>query len=173
MRLDEDLVNYWEGELLSKAMAHGDTGGPIYVIPAGQVLARFVRRLEGCGGLPGLKSREDLFGLDDKGKRDPIHLNDQGNYLVALTHYAVLYQRSPIGLPHRMRLADGRTAVPPSDEVARVMQEVVWEVVTSYPKTGVAQRVAAQEDSDCRRGQTSGAGTDAPASLSRPTHQQN
>lgn len=138
-RLDNDLPRYWEGELLSQAMAYGDTG-LIHVIPAGQVMARFVRRVEQDGGLPGMTSREDLFSVAEDGTRDTIHVNDLGNYLVALTHYAVLYQRSPIGLPHRLLLADGSPAVPPSDEVARLMQEVVWEVVTSYPKTGVAPR---------------------------------
>lgn len=138
-RLDEDLPHHWEGELLAKAMAHGDTDGLVYVIPAGQVMAQFVRRIEQNGGLSGLTSREDLFALNEDGSRDKIHINDLGSYLVALTHYAVLYHRSPKGLPHRLLRADGSAADVPSDEVARIMQEVVWDVVTSYPKTGVAQ----------------------------------
>jgi hypothetical protein len=137
-RLDADLPRHWEGELLAKALAHGDTGGPIHVIPAGQVMARFVRQVEAMGGLPGLKSREDLFGMAKDGTRDPIHLNDLGSYLVALTHYAVLYHRSPVGLPHNLLRADGSNADAPSAEVALKMQKIVWEVVTKYPKTGVA-----------------------------------
>ncbi|HEX5739235.1 MAG TPA: hypothetical protein VFY22_12050 [Hydrogenophaga sp.] len=139
LRLDKDLPTYWEGDLLAKGLAYGDTGGPVYVIPAGQVLARFVRRVEQAGGLPGLRSREDLFARREDGKQDMIHINDLGSYLVALTHYAVLYHRNPLGLPHQLLLADGSPAKAPSAEVARLMQEVVWEVVTSYPKTGVAQ----------------------------------
>lgn len=138
-RLDDDLPRHWEGELLARAMAHGDTGAPVYVIPVGQVMARFVRRIEDRGGLPGMSSREDLFELTDQGTRDNIHINDLGNYLVALTHYAVLYHRSPLGLPHRLLRADGSAADAPSNEVAKIMQQVVWEVITSYPKTGVAQ----------------------------------
>lgn len=138
-RIDTDLARYWEGDLLAKALAHGDTAGPVHVIPGGQVLARFVRRIEAMGGLPGLKSREDLFWLEKNGQRDNIHMNDLGSYLVALTHYAVLYHRNPVGLPHRLLRADGSAADAPSEEVARLMQEVVWEVVTRYPKTGVAQ----------------------------------
>lgn len=136
-RLDRDLGTYWEGVLLAQGLAHGDTGGPVYVIPAGQVMARFVRRLEAAGGLPGLASREALFGRNPDGTQDVIHLNDLGNYLVALTHYAVLYHRSPVGLPHQLMRADGSAADAPAEETARVMQEVAWEVVTSYPKTGV------------------------------------
>jgi hypothetical protein len=138
-RIDTDLARHWEGDLLAKAMSHEDIGGPVYVIPAGQVMARFIRRVEQHGGLPGLSSREDLFAVNEDGTRDNIHINDLGNYLVALTHYAVLYHRSPLGLPHRLLRADGSEAVHPTAEVARLMQEVVWEVVTSYPKTGVLQ----------------------------------
>lgn len=139
-RLDGDLARYWEGELLSKALAYGDTKGPIHLIPAGQVMASFVRRVEQSGGLPGISSREDLLAMTESGARDNIHLNDLGNYLVALTHYAVLYHRNPIGLPHRLLRADGSIAEAPSAEAAKVMQEVVWNVVTQYPKTGVPQR---------------------------------
>lgn len=139
-RLDKDLGRYWEGELLAKGMAHGDTGGPVYVIPAGQVIARFVRRIEKDDELTGFKSRVDLFARNPDGTQDNIHLNDLGNYLVALTHYAVLYHRNPVGLPHRLKRADGTDADAPSEAAARLMQEIVWEVVTSYPKTGVAQR---------------------------------
>ncbi len=139
-RVDKDLGRYWEGELLAKGLVHGDTGGPVYVIPAGQVMARFVRRLEQAPGLPGLSSRSDLFVRNPDGTQDNIHLNDIGNYLVALTHYAVLYHRSPVGLPFRLKRADGTDADAPDEATARAMQEVVWDVVTKYPKTGVAQR---------------------------------
>lgn len=139
-RLDRDLPKYWEGELLAKSMAHGDTLGPVYVIPAGQVLAQLARRIQQQGGIPGLASRESLFARKPDGTLDQIHLNDVGNYLVALTHYAVLYHRNPAGLPHRLKRADGTDADAPSEQAARVMQELVWKVVTSYPKTGVAQQ---------------------------------
>lgn len=139
-RLDKDLARYWEEGLLSRGLAYGDTGGAVHVIPAGQVFAKFVRRVEEQGGLPGLTSRKDLFALNPDGTQDNIHPNDLGNYLVALTHYATLYHRSPVGMPYRLKRADGSDAVAPSEAAALAMQEVVWEVVTSYPKTGVAQR---------------------------------
>lgn len=139
-RLDTDLPKYWEGVLLAEGMAHGDTNGPVYVIPAGRVMARLVRLIEKGDGVPGLKSREDLFARKPDGSLDKIHLNDIGNYLVALTHYAVLYHRSPVGLPFQLTRADGTDAIAPSEPAARLMQEVVWDVVTSYSKTGVAQR---------------------------------
>ncbi len=138
-RLDLDLSRYWENEILRRALASKAMHHPIYVIPAGQVMAYFVREIEQRGGVDGLKGREDLFAFNDQGERDMIHINDIGSYLVALTHYAVLYHRDPAGLPHELLRADGSAAVAPSAEAARLMQEVVWRVVTSYPKTGVPQ----------------------------------
>ncbi|UVK37419.1 hypothetical protein LHFGNBLO_004457 [Mesorhizobium sp. AR10] len=147
-RLDLDLSRYWENEILRRALAVRGMEQPIYVIPAGQVLARFVRTVEARAGVDGLASKEDLFALNENGEQDMIHLNDIGAYLVALTHYAVLYHRSPVGLPHQLRLADGSMADPPGQNAARLMQEVVWQVVTTYPKTGLKQYAGTEPISD-------------------------
>ena len=65
-------------------------------------------------------------------------MNHAANYLVALTHYAVIYGRSPIGLPHDGLGTDtGAPFEAPDAETARLMQESVWEVVTSYKRSGV------------------------------------
>jgi hypothetical protein len=138
-RLSLDLSRYWENEILRRALAAGETDRTIYVIPAGQVMEKFVRELENRGGVDGLKGKEDLFARNEKGELDTIHINDIGAYLVALTHYAVLYQRSPVGLPHQLRRADGSLATAPGPKAARLMQDVVWQVVSNYPKTGVPQ----------------------------------
>lgn len=131
-RLDLDLGRYWEEEILGPAQAAADLPDAIRVIPAGQVLASFVRNVEARGGIEGISTESDLF-------RDTIHLNDLGAYLVALTHYAVLYQKSPVGLPRQLRRADGSLAEAPAEETALLMQQIVWDVVTGYPKTGVPQ----------------------------------
>jgi len=72
------------------------------------------------------------------GTPDTIHLSDLGAYLVALTHYAVLYHRSPVGLPAVLTRADGTPADAPDTELAALMQRVVWDVVRQHPQTGVA-----------------------------------
>lgn len=138
-RLDLDLSRYWFDEILLHDLAKNAPQTPAYLIPAGQVMASFVRQLEARGGLDGLTSREGLFRRAATGEIDPIHINDLGAYLVALVHYAVLYQTSPVGLPHRLRRADGSPADAPSDEVAQLMQETVWQVVRTHPETGVPQ----------------------------------
>ncbi len=136
-RLDTDLAALWEGALLRPAMAQ--TGTPtIYVIPAGQVMAAATRAIE-AGHVPGLTNRSDLFARLPDGSPDLIHLNDVGNYLIALTHYAVLCHRSPEGLPHQLTRADGSPALAPGAKAALALQQLVWRVVTRYPATGVAQ----------------------------------
>jgi hypothetical protein len=130
-RLDRDFPLYWEGEILRRALAYDDVSHPIYVIPGGQVMAALSRAVESRGGVGPVGDRHDLF-LDD------IHFNDYGAYLIALTHYAVLYGRSPVGLPHALLRADGTPADDPGPELARLMQETVWQVVSRYPPSGVA-----------------------------------
>jgi len=138
-RLDADLARYWEDSVLLPDLVVNAPDSPVRVIPAGQVMARFVREVEARGGVGNIRSREDLFARGEDGSLDPIHINDLGAYLVALTHYPVLYHRSPVGLPHELRRADGSAAIGPSAEAAALMQRTVWEVVTGYAKTGVAQ----------------------------------
>ena len=137
VRLDLDLDRYWDRKILRPALAGGDDFGPIFVIPAGQVLASLVRQLDAEGGVEGLRMREDLFARTPDKSLDTIHMGDLGNYLVALTHYAVLYQRSPVGLPANLNRADGTPAAQVSAAAARLMQETVWRVVTTQLLTGV------------------------------------
>jgi hypothetical protein len=136
-RIDRDLALYWEGQILRPAMAD-EALGPIYVIPGGQVMAAIAREIE-AGKIDGITDIAQLFALADDGSSDQIHPNDLGSYVIALTHYAVLYQKSPVGLPHALLRADGTPADAPSALAARQMQEVVWRVVTSYDATGVGQ----------------------------------
>ncbi|MTH76396.1 hypothetical protein [Paracoccus aestuariivivens] len=126
-RLPDDLDGLWTQLLWPAARA---AGRPVWLIPAGQVLFALVTEAETGSGIAELRRREDLF-------RDDIHMNDLGNYLIALTHYAVIYGKTPVGLPHELKLGNGEPAQAPSPELARRMQEVVWQVVTSQPLTGV------------------------------------
>ena len=135
-RIDEDRAALWEGTLLREAKATEGVG-TIHVIPGGQVKAAAVRAIE-AGEVPGLTRREDLFGLNPDGSPDPIHFNDPGAYLMALTHYAVIYHRSPVGLPADVLRADGTPVTPIAPETAAAMQRIVWDVVTRYAATGVS-----------------------------------
>ena len=134
-RLPTDLDTMWKPDLLWPAARAARK--PVWLIPAGQVMAKLVAEAEAGTGIAELTSRKDLFATTPQGALDPIHPNDLGIYLVALTHYAVLYGKSPVGLPHELRRADGTPATAPSPELARRMQETVWDVVTAIPETGV------------------------------------
>jgi hypothetical protein len=138
-RLDTDPARYWEGVLIAQAMAQQPDANPIYVIPAGRVMAALVRKIEASDGVDGVTSRTDFFARFEDGTLDPIHVNDLGAYLVALTHYAVLYHQSPVGLPAQLNRADGTPATAPGPALAQLMQETVWEVVTKLSVTGLAQ----------------------------------
>ena len=136
-RLDTDRTALWEDEVLRPAMGYPGVG-TVYVIPGGSVMAAAVRLIE-TGTVPGLTSRNDLFAVNPDGSPDLIHFNDLGAYLIALTHYAVIYQRNPQGLPHQLALADGTPALAFHPEAAAMLQKVVWRVVTGYRLTGVPQ----------------------------------
>lgn len=134
-RIAADGPALWQGTLLAQAMAQ-DEVGTIHIIPGGTVLAAVVAQIA-AGRVPGLPRRDDLFAKGAAGV-DTIHLNDAGNYIIALTHYAVLYHRSPVGLPHDLTLADGSPMAPMSQDTARALQEVVWQTVLEYPFSGVS-----------------------------------
>jgi hypothetical protein len=135
-RLERDPAALWQAHLLGPAWADPALG-PVHAIPVADVLAELTRRLAAGGGVAGLRSPADLFARNPDGTLDTIHFNDQGLYLVALTHFAVLYHRSPLGLPHALRRADGRPAQAPSRAAADLMQRLVWDVVRGHPLTGV------------------------------------
>ncbi len=135
-RIDRDLGKFWQGRVTYPALARTDA--PIHLIPAGQVMAGFTRAVQTVGGVKGIATQDDLFSKRDDGTPDTIHFNDLGAYIVALTHFAVLYHRSPIGLPHALQRADGSPADAPSPEAAELMQQVVWDVIQRHPATGVA-----------------------------------
>lgn len=137
-RLDADLQRYWLDGLAKPALAKLPPDARLHIIPAGQVLAQFVRTVESTGGVGNITDRTDLFARNTDGSPDQIHLNDLGNYLVALVHYAVLYHQSPVGLPNDLRRADGSLANAPAPETAQLMQETVLEVIRRMPMTGVA-----------------------------------
>ena len=142
-RIAEDLDTLWlEG--LSGQDSRAAPERPAYLIPVGQVMAAVARAAE-AGEIEGLMAREDLFAQTPEGTQDTIHFNDFGAYIVALTHYAVLYQRSPVGLPHRLNLADGSAANSLLPNAAQRVQQIVWDTVLAQPRTGLAEAVSAGE----------------------------
>jgi hypothetical protein len=86
---------------------------PMRMIPGPLLIAAIYDEIA-AGTAPGLTDISDLFS-------DGIHLNDLGNYYIALAHFAVIYDRDPRG----MQNMGGATP-----EQARWMQELVWRVLS-------------------------------------------
>lgn len=96
---------------------------PVRLLPAGTVLAAMDKLIR-AGKLPGVEKFEQLY-------KDKIHMGPVGNYIVRCTFYAVLRGESPQGLPANAKFKEV------SDEAGKIIQDTVWQVVTSTPATGV------------------------------------
>ena len=110
------------------------------IIPGGPALAAVVKAAQ-AGEVPGFKKLDDFF-------EDDIHLNMYGRYVIACAHFATMYGRSPVGLPHELegrwgaRLFgdetwNGHTYPPMKKAAARRMQQIVWDVVRAEPMSGI------------------------------------
>jgi hypothetical protein len=139
-----------------------ELGKPVLlVVPVGAA-ADTLRDKLAAGEAPGLKMPWDLF-RDSWGHPDaPLQALD------AYCHYAVIYRRSPVGLPMPKVLAamkvvglDGKQKVRPrgpgatpapstpaggqeismadKEKLNRLLQEIAWETVTHHPLTGVGE----------------------------------
>jgi hypothetical protein len=102
-------------------------GRPILsVVPVGQALLRLrerVHRREAAG----LNSQNELFV-------DPLgHPAIPVQVLAAYTHFAVLYRRSPVGLPAPAVLGRGRKV-----ELNHLLQELAWQAAVAHRLSGLA-----------------------------------
>ncbi len=105
---------------------------PVKLIPAGHVMELLGHKMR-AGQVPGYETPHDLYS-------DGVHVTNVGSYLVACTFYATIFGESPVGLPIGDYQADPLKSgdnVQISDELARIIQETVWEVVATHPLTGV------------------------------------
>lgn len=128
-----DLQQFWITEFLRRAHAAGS--GPVHLIPAGAVLVAAALAAE-AGQIPGVPRRQAFFSVSPEGVPDPVHLSDLGAWLVALTHYVVLYHKLPEPLPVDLLRPDGRSfSLAP--EAASALAERVRAVIAAEPGTGV------------------------------------
>ncbi len=100
----------------------------IAIVPSGEaVLALRDKVIK--GEAPGIKTQNELF-TDVLG-----HPGPQIRVLSAYCHFAVIYRRSPVGLPVVSQLAK----LPEAEKLNRMLQEIAWKAVTGHPMSGVAQ----------------------------------
>jgi hypothetical protein len=104
----------------------------IFVVPSGQAVLALREKII-KGEVPGITKQSELF-------TDPIgHPRDQIKVLAAYCHYAVIYGRSPVGLPVPGALAKLTDA----EKLNRLLQELAWDAVTQHPLSGVKATVPA------------------------------
>jgi hypothetical protein len=102
----------------------------VYLVPTAQAhnaLRALIYRKE----MPGMTNQSEVF-------RDPIgHPTEPVIALNAYLHFAVLYQRSPVGLPMPGILRNPKS--PQWNEAMnRKLQGLAWDIVRKYPPTGVS-----------------------------------
>jgi hypothetical protein len=101
----------------------------VFVVPAGQA-AILLREKIIAGKAPGLKVQDDLFTDEIGHARPPLQA------LTAYCHFAVIYKRSPVGLPVPAVLKNAKNA-DWDDKLNRLLQELAWEAVTTHALSGV------------------------------------
>jgi len=101
----------------------------LYVVPVGQAVIALRKKII-AGEVPGVKTQAELF-------TDPIgHVRAPIQALTAYCHYAVIYRKSPVGLPLPGLLVKAKN--PSWDEkLNRLLQELAWEAVRQHPLSGV------------------------------------
>lgn len=102
---------------------------PVMLVPAGAAMAALFDAIS-AGQIPGITSIRQFFS-------DDIHLNDLGNYFLALVQYATLQQLSPQGLPAQTFNEWGGAFAAISASLATALQTLAWAVVTGDPAAGV------------------------------------
>lgn len=101
----------------------------LYVAPAPQAIIALREKII-AGQAPGLKVQEDLF-TDELGHGKPPLMA-----LVAYCDYAVIYRRSPVGLPVPAILKEAKLG-DQEENLNRLLQELAWNAVLQHPLSGV------------------------------------
>lgn len=101
----------------------------VFIVPVGQAV-NALREKVIAGQAPGVKTQEDLF-------TDPLgHVKGHVMALNAYCHYAVIYRKSPVGLPvpavlKTVKLGDDE------EKLNTLLQELAWDAVTHHELSGV------------------------------------
>lgn len=103
----------------------------VYLVPVGHAVLA-LREKVAEGKAAGVAKQSDLF-------RDPIgHGKGPVIALAAYCHYAVIYGRSPVGLPVPSVLK-GQVPEAEAEKLTHLLQEIAWETVQRQPLTGVTK----------------------------------
>ena len=103
----------------------------LFIVPVGQATLKLREKIV-KGEVPGLKQQSELY-------RDNLgHPTVPLTVLSGYCHFAVIYRRSPVGLPFNPTLAKSQAQNPGWDEkLDRLLQEIAWDAVVHHPMSGV------------------------------------
>ena len=101
----------------------------LYVAPAPQAVIALREKII-AGDAPGLKTQEDLF-TDELGHGKPPLMA-----LVGYCNYAVIYRRSPVGLPVPAILKQAKLGEH-EESLNRLLQELAWDAALQHPLSGL------------------------------------
>jgi hypothetical protein len=102
----------------------------VFVAPVGQAILTLREKII-AKQVPGIEKQSDLF-TDKLGHPQPPL-----ETLVAYVHFAVIYHRTPVGLPLPPTLAKAKKPQWQSNELNRLLQEIAWDAVIHHPLSGV------------------------------------
>ena len=99
----------------------------IFTVPVGQAAVALREKIV-AGQASGLKRQWDLFRDNWGHAQPPLQV------LATYCHFAVIYRRSPVGLPMPAALKKPEW----DDKLNRLLEELAWEAVIHHPMSGVA-----------------------------------
>jgi len=99
----------------------------VVVVPVGQAVIALREKIA-ARQAAGLTSQEELF-TDPLGHPKPVL-----TIMMAYCHYAVIYRKTPVGLPVPKELAKAKNP----EALNKLLQEVAWEAVRGHRLSGVA-----------------------------------
>ncbi len=98
----------------------------VLVVPVGQAVIALREKII-AGQAPGLQSQEDIFADGLGHPKPPLTI------MMGYCHYAVIYRRSPVGLPVPRELQGRKNA----EELNRLLQHLAWDAVVGHPLSGL------------------------------------
>ena len=110
-------------EQLTQNVRAAYPGRNVFMVPVGHVMAELHARMK-AGQVPGLTDIHQFYS-------DGIHLDNRGQYLVALTFYTTFFRDDPRGLPVPAQYG----TIDPG--LVAIIQDAVLDVVAAHPLSGV------------------------------------
>ena len=103
----------------------------IFIAPVGQAVTALREKIA-AGKMPGIEKQSELFTDKLGHPKAPLEA------LVAYVHFAVVYRRSPVGLPMPAVLTRTKNAKW-DEKMNRELQEIAWAEVLRHPLSGVTK----------------------------------